>query len=497
MTAKLPLSRRLSRVVTAIAVGALVAGLASCDFLDPTRVENPQTTDDDLAGAAEPTTALMPGLRAEFADAIRAVVTISENVSDNYSIHGTALNVVLDEPHEVSPDIINATGSTGIYFNLQELRALADFVLDEVAPGDETASDADIAEAHYYRGMAHLMMAENFVAAPLEIDGAPVGGDALVATAITELEASLQASPDGDFALPAQAALARAYRLQGNDISAVTFASSVLAADPEFLFAQGFDESSLTNTPFTFLVLRDLQEMQPLPRLDFLDPKYITRDAAIPVAKAEEMHLILAEAALGDGQLAQGADHIADAIELALARPTVTFEDGDLRKNRDLTIRPRHASLLVRADENSPYRAGLILDRPGGITVHPISGTSLDPDSIRGLADEASILHAYFLARQEILFLEGRRMSDLGIRLPVMLREIETNASIQPGDPATEPLVPSYIPTLGGMDLFTPSTPYTADSDELDPVLIADPDITILVDMNRILAENRAAPLLN
>ena len=36
---------------------ALSATIGGCDFLDPTNVENPRTTADDLANATEPTAA--------------------------------------------------------------------------------------------------------------------------------------------------------------------------------------------------------------------------------------------------------------------------------------------------------------------------------------------------------------------------------------------------------------------------------------------------------
>ena len=80
-------------------------------------------------------------------------------------------------------------------------------------------------------------------------------------------------------------------------------ADAALGADPGFAFLQEFDASSIDNTAWAFLVSRALQEMQPLPRLDFLDPKYLVRTQGISVAKAEEMHLIKAEAALAGNDL--------------------------------------------------------------------------------------------------------------------------------------------------------------------------------------------------
>jgi hypothetical protein len=69
-------------------------------------------------------------------------------------------------------------------------------------------------------------------------------------------------------------------------------------------------------------------------------------------------------------------------------------------------------------------------------------------------------------------------MSDLGIRLPVMQREIETNSQINPGDPATLVQVPAYIPANDGLDSFT----------------ISGSNTVIAVDMNQVLADNRVSP---
>ena len=112
------------------------AAVAGCDAINPTQVNNPTTTDADLAEATNPTEALLPGLRAQFARMINAYVVATEVISDNYSVHGTGLNQTMDEPGTVTPDIFNGTGTSasGVYWNVQELRALADFVIDEIAP---------------------------------------------------------------------------------------------------------------------------------------------------------------------------------------------------------------------------------------------------------------------------------------------------------------------------------------------------------------------------
>lgn len=468
--------------VTAFAVAATLT-LGACGFLDPTEVENPSTTEDDLLNAVRPTRALLPGLRAAFASAINPV--IPEVVSDNYSIHGTGINKTNDFPRQLTPDLIG-----GLYNNPQELRSLAEFLINEIIPTDSLATAAQEHEARYYYGMSFLILGEWFAGVPIEQDGAPVASADLIARAITELGGALSVAPQGDFALPAQAALARAHRLAGNSTEADNFASAALGVEADFMIPQGYDPATITNGPFTFLYLRSLKEMQPLPRLDFLDPKYTAREAPIMIAKAEEMLLIRAEVAFANGDYAGGREFVAQAIELALGRPTADFEDDDPRLDLDLLERPHDASITFRADANSPFRAGLVLTRPGTVTTPTVAATSLDADSIRAIADteEESLLHAFFLARQEMLFLEGRRMADLGIKLPMSLTEIETNPSINMGDLGTGVIVPAFVPSEDQMDLFTPQTPYDAQGN------LVTTEITGLVDVNRVLAQNRVTP---
>jgi len=129
-----------------------------------------------------------------------------------------------------------------------------------------------------------------------------------------------------------------------------------------------------------------------------------------------------------------------------------------------------------------------VLERPADTDQWTVSGTSVDPAEVAAMTTLDEVWYAFHLARQEILFLEGRRMSDLGIRLPMMLREIDANPVIEPGDPGTEPLVPAYIPPDDEMDLYSPASPYDDNGN------LVTTQITILWDMNRILAENRITP---
>ncbi len=468
----------------------LASALGGCDAVDPTQVTNPSTTDEDLARSPEPTKALLPGLRAQFARMISSYVTVTAVVSDDYSIHGTGLVVDLDDPMAVTPDLLNGTGTSasGVYWNVQELRALGDFVVDEIAPADETATPALVAEARYYRGMAYLTLGEVFSFAPHEKDGLPQSSSAALARAVADLEAAAAVGPQ------AQAALARAFRLMSDAPSAEAAANAVLNASADYLLAQPYDPQSIPNMPAAFLSLRSLQEMQPLPRLDFLDPKYTKRDSAIPVAKAEEMHLILAEIDLAAGRPADAGAHLADAIRLAAGRGTIAFDETDERRNADRSLRPRSSEVLVRADAGSPYRAGLVVDRPAkDLQVPNVSATSLDADSVAALSAAAELWHALWLARQEILFLEGRRLADLGIKLPMMRREIDQNSRIVPGSPGTKTTAPPWLPSgpRYAMDAYVPLAVYEGNGRDAQ---LLETELTIVVDMNRLLVENGASP---
>ena len=133
----------------------------------------------------------------------------------------------------------------------------------------------------------------------------------------------------------------------------------------------------------------------------------------------------------------------------------------------------------VQANPNTPAVDDLILQRGGAqVPLSTISGTSLQASAVAALTNPVEILYTLYLARQEIFFYEGRRMSDLGIRLPVMQREIDTNNQINPGDAGTVAQVPAYIPADDGLDHFT----------------ISGNNTVIAVDMNRVLADNRVSP---
>jgi hypothetical protein len=69
---------------------------------------------------------------------------------------------------------------------------------------------------------------------------------------------------------------------------------------------------------------------------------------------------------------------------------------------------------------------------------------------------------------------------------------VDQNPTISMGDPATEPVVPSYIPPLNQIDLYTPVVLYEEVGESV--VNQIETQVTMTVDMNRVLTENQVTP---
>jgi tetratricopeptide (TPR) repeat protein len=465
----------------ALLVGFLALSLSSCDFLDPTGVRNPQTTEESLrAGGTGATTPFLNGIVFRYSDATEDIAYFTDVVSDNYDNVATFISPNADFPRAIVPQDLTLNAGDGPYFEVQELRALATFALETVIPNDAQATAQQRAEVLFYRGMANLLSGENYGGVPIQEDGPVISPNELIQMAIADFDAALATSQHADFPTRINIVRARAYRMLGNAAQAAQEANAALAGNPQFTFAARYDASFNVNDGYTFAVSRNLNDIQPLPRLDFLDPKYTLRDSPINSIKMEEAHLILAEVALSQGSFGQAKTHMINAINLANSRPVVQFRDVDPRPdNQTGTFRPQGGT--VQASPTSPPIDGLILPRAGNtVPVPTISATHLTPDDINAIPDSnpVELLRTLYLLRQEIFFFEGRRMSDLGIRLPMMEREIETNPNISAGGPGTVAVVAAYIPQADGLDEFTFDGSNTV----------------IAVDMNQVIADNRISP---
>lgn len=454
-----------------ILVILLILAMSACDLIDPSKIENPQITADNLlANPNGGTTSLVSGIRRLFTSATGVTTFIGDLVSDNLDNRTSFYDNVLSFPRTITPRTFTYGGTYEIPL---QLNALADFGISTIIPNDILATNEQRAEVYFYKGMALLLLGENYTNFPITEKGPLVSAKDAFQLAVDQFQTAFNLTALTAMRTNCKLGRARAYRMLGDKTNAAAEANAALAlpGGTTYVFSAPFDPASITSTTFAAMVSRTSNDIQTLPRLDFLDPKYTTNAISHPVLKAEEAHLILAEVALANGDLAGARTSMKNAITTAKARATATFNDRDTR-----TGRPNDPAITVKADADAPAVAGLIQRRGGAsiVTVYPISGTYLTTAMIDALTTKFEHIYNLYLLRQHIFFLEGRRMSDLGIRLPVTQRQIDGNTNVVAGGPAATVVVPDYIPV----------------NDEYRKFTIAGTVVTILWDMNKVIANN-------
>jgi len=467
--------------VFVVAAAFLLIGCA--DIINADKVENPQITDENLrANATGGATPLVTGLRRQMAAVMGIQSLIGDLVSDNLDNRTSFYDNRLSFPTQITPTTFTYDAT---YTNMQVMNALADFGLSVIIPIDKNATADQIAEVHFYKGMALLLLGENFRMFPVAEKGPLVTSAQAFNLAVTEFRLG-RSSSQTTMVNNCYLALARTYRMLGDPTNAKAYADSALTitGGTTYVFYAPQDATNgPTSTLLAALVTRASNDIQPNPRLDFLDPKIINNTIPMPVLKAEEAYLIRAEYWLKQGNLANARTEMSSAVALALTRPRTNFRDTDPR-----TSRPNDSTMVVYTDSGRTYPAipGLI-KRRSGLTL-PIATVSWTSQTTTTIANLASVpvgsgtapntqrfehIRMLYLLRQEIFFGEGRRMSDLGIRLPVTQRQIDGNPNVA-GTAATQVLVPAHIPPNNEYTLFT----------------ISGTTVTMRWDMNKEIALN-------
>lgn len=426
------------------------------DAFDPI---NPDLAVDAVIGTDNSAQSILVGCSRQLSLAMDELVVISEIASDNYQNTQTFFNQFLDNLNvDPTDDDIDDT-----QWDIHRLRELALTGRDVIAPGDETSTGDQIAEFNFYIGMAHLLFGENFKSVPAEPGGVVMDAAAHLNVAVSSFQTALGGTSDVGLTAASNIAMARAHYRLGDSAAAVSAANAAIAADPAFV---RFAEYDATNGPDSAMqdALFDrgtFDDLQPLPRLDFLDPKYNgsnpTQDVNTPLLKIEEAHLIICEAAIANGDLATAQQTMRDIIGLVATRPMATFSDLVENRTQDFPgSRPDTTSVTVAASANDPMRPGLVLDRNNGtdISVPTISGTSVTDAMVDALSNGDDALEMLYLMRQEIFIAEGRRMADLGIRFVTSDVEFRTNENVTQAD--ITPDLPSFISDISmELDAFT------------------------------------------
>lgn len=437
-----------------VILSAAVA-FSSCDLLSPADVENPNVVVDDFVSSPDAMKAWINGTNAAVAVGVGTFVEDLELLSDNYYNNYTRSSKTFDKP-EVSYRSIEVSK---LSTHVGKMVEMATFGLEKVAPGDPATTDAQRFNLSWIRAYGHLLAGENFVALPAEARGEVLEWPDLLKQAVRELQAAMPLAQTEQQRAFLYTLMARAYHRLGDRQQAVTMAEAALAQSADMVQYVHFDGiNGVVNSAHEYI---GSYMFQPLPRLDFLDPKYPFAsywDAPIAIAKSEECYLILAEAAAAENRLTDAASSLHQLLSLVATRPAVQVTDiHDNRDNGGTMVYPNGADYRVAASAADPLRPGLVRQHgtaDSSYAVAILSGTSVDAAMIdAATASKAAMVELIYLMRQEIFFAEGRRSSDLGIRLP--LSEVE--AALHANLPAayTQPVIPSYIPKNGEMDAFT------------------------------------------
>lgn len=473
--------KRLS-LLTLLLAG--LVGLGGCDFLDPTGVDNPTVTEETFLSTPNAASSWTRGVERQLATAVDEVIMGSEVVSDNVFNNRTLFSKVFDIPQIDASDF----DVKNIQSEIQRLREMATQGLTEVVEADEQSTQEIEAQLHFHRGYAALLAGELFVGLPAEPNGPAVGPEEHLASAVQDFQSAIELTADANMMAAATMAIARAEYAAGNMSAAEAAAQQVISMDPTFVRWVEFDDVDGPTNTMQFAVYDSPfgDEFQPLPRLDFLFPKYYSETAGdqspIAILKGEEAYLILAEAALAQGDVAGARARLVELLDLVEGRPTAMIDDrGQERGRRGGTwIYPNSSDVAVAASPEAEPRDGLVLTRSEDLVEVPtLSGTSVTEDMLNAATTVEDLLYLLYMMRQEVFVLEGRRMTDLGIRFPAALDEALTNPNLDEGSSALEAQIPSFIPLDYGLDSF--------DYEDGDTLCV------IHNDMNAVLVENRSS----
>lgn len=466
------------RILRYIAIVCLLAGFSSCQLLQPDDIINPNVDEDTFIKAPNAMQNWVNGSNKSFATSISSFVEFTELLSDNYFNNYTQSSKVFDIPRILFTDV----DVTSLQRYIGTFRESANYGLDVVAKADATTTEDQLFNLYYIKGYSFLLAGESFLALPVEVGGEVKDWKTNLNLAIETFNEAIKHTSDTDNKAFINTLLARAYYKLGDKTNATAYANAALAISKTFVKSVEFDGKNAVNSSIQGFVYGT--NFQPLPRLDFLDPKYFQLTALeqrpICIAKAEEPYLILAEAFLSENNLAQAKQTMKDLLALVQVRPIQTGINDQLegRYNGGFKVYPNSSEYVVAASPSDPFRSHLVLDRqvPHLISIPYISGTSVDENMINNATTVDSLLELLYLMRQEIFFAEGRRASDLGIRLPVC--EIEA-ANTPSAAPYIEAQIPSFIPLEQGMDAF--------DIDEIAKTVV------IKYNMNKVIVTNKTS----
>ncbi|WP_179351086.1 RagB/SusD family nutrient uptake outer membrane protein [Winogradskyella vidalii] len=444
-------------------------------------VDNPNVTEDDFLENNNSATSWITGIKRQLALTMNAIVINSEMVSDNYFNNYTLYNKVFDIPQIDFTDI----DGNSMQVEIGALREMAEYAIETVLPSDPDATAQQWSYAYFAKAYALILSGENFTGLPMDSNSEAYTANELLESSLGFLDLAIENEVDAETILAYQLLKSRVYRNLGDIANAKSLALPIISNN-SLLFVVEFDGTNgvaneIQNATFTASENR----FAPLPRLDFLDPKFFDLGTAaedqkpLPLAKVEEAYLILAEVYTAENNLEMAKSTLNNLIDhVLIARPIMYLDDSEeLRNGTNREDYPTTA-VDVSFESGQEFKSGYVLDRQAAlIPVYAVSGTSVTNLDIEAAENADDLLYLIYLMRQEIFISEGRRSNDLGIKFPVSQTEQLNNPNIT--DQFTQPTIPSFIPLNLGLDNFT--------------VEEGTGNVTILYDMNRVLVENKTS----
>lgn len=450
------------------------------DAVDFTQVENPNLSEQSVVGQPNSSAIWLAGIEREISLFLNEILILAELGSDNYVNTQTFYSQFMDDLdiRVTDPDMRDTQ------FRIHRMREAAQFGLNQVGPADPEYTAEIEAEYHFFEGMSYLYAAMYFSGLPQEELGPVLDSEQNYQEAITSFDAAIAANPQPEYYL----ARARANYYLGNKSEAVSAANEALALDPTFTREARYDAANgPTNDMENALFGRaTFDDFQPLPTLDFLDPKYsrltAAQDPSVHYLKAEEAHLILAEANITDGDLASAKSNLEDLVDLVETREVRTINDATEGRTQVAPgSRPNNSSVVVNG------RSGLVLDRDESVEVPSVSGTSLTQSEIDAISTEDEALELLYRTRQEVFIAEGLRLVDMGVKLVVAQNEILQNPNVSEGDPATIAVIPPFIEAvIPQLDAITydPAANTAQTAIDLNEILVANKNSDYVLPFN-------------
>lgn len=469
----------------------LVFGMAA-SFALPSCVKNPYFTEDKFLSEANAAKSWSNGILRQLANTTNTVVINAELISDNYFNNYTQNSKVFDIPQIDYFDVdVNAS-----QVDVQRLREMASYGLEKIVPADAGTTDKERAIMKFALAYSYLLSGEFFTAQPLSSKGEVFTSKQILEKALPLWDEAIAIEADADKKVAYTLLKARTYYNLGDAANAGKLANEVISKKKNVLFQAIYDGANGVNNEVQsciFFSASQPNRFAPLPRLDFLDPKYYhvnivaNEQKPVSLAKGEEAYLILAETQIASNDLPAARQTLKDMISQVInTRAVVPVNDnkenrnGGNRKDYPLT------AVQVKFDANDTPRDGYVLNRQAGnVNVYTVSGTKVTDADLDAATTQDQMMYTLYRLRQEIFMAEGRRMNDLGIKLPVSQTEQLNNPYVKPEHIVKQ--LPSFIPVNRGMDDFT--------------VEAVSGMVTMKYDMNKVLIQNKTAkeifPFLN